>query len=294
MLPPSPAASRVQVRLTVRDVEKVRVISEEQEEVEVDGFTFRRKRRRPATPPADISASTGNSDVAGCDCTQEQSLGDCQVQTDAQQCTETAAEEGMPSSDIAPLTKLQPIGVHVPADLAMVEALLLRELLGEGYLDKQTCEKVCSHACGWLAKTSGCDYIPAMQPTRVDASAAILKQYLGELTKQQEAWESMITKSTSALTVAAKKRPEPSDLPGVALRGATSLAVARASGSITLQADALSSMVEGLEDLARKADEICNQLQAEYHQDKFSVFAHVNSPAWLIKQLVGGQRHDQD
>ena len=27
--------------------------------------------------------------------------------------------------------------------------------------------------------------------------------------------------------------------------------------------------------------------QADYHQEKFKTFPHVNSPAWLIRHLVG-------
>jgi hypothetical protein len=32
-------------------------------------------------------------------------------------------------------------------------------------------------------------------------------------------------------------------------------------------------------------------LQADYHQDKFKPFPHVNSPAWLIREIT--RRHEQ-
>lgn len=30
----------------------------------------------------------------------------------------------------------------------------------------------------------------------------------------------------------------------------------------------------------------CASLQADYHQEKFKTFPHVNSPAWLISQII--------
>lgn len=36
----------------------------------------------------------------------------------------------------------------------------------------------------------------------------------------------------------------------------------------------------------------CSAPQAEYHRDKFRVFAHVNSPAWLIRHLIKSDAAD--
>lgn len=52
------------------------------------------------------------------------------------------------------------------------------------------------------------------------------------------------------------------------------------------QVESLSSMMEKVEALVVKAEQASTLLQSEYHQDKFRVFPHVNSPAWLIRHLI--------
>lgn len=51
------------------------------------------------------------------------------------------------------------------------------------------------------------------------------------------------------------------------------------------QVETLCAVVEKAEALVASAEQAASALQASYHHDAFRAYPHVNSPAWLIKQL---------
>ncbi|KAK9830462.1 hypothetical protein WJX72_011902 [[Myrmecia] bisecta] len=56
--------------------------------------------------------------------------------------------------------------------------------------------------------------------------------------------------------------------------------------AVALQVEGLCAMVGGVEDLVSKAERHCSLMQAEYHQEKFRTFPHIDSPARLIREMV--------
>ncbi len=50
--------------------------------------------------------------------------------------------------------------------------------------------------------------------------------------------------------------------------------------------EGLVAMVGGVEELVARANRYCSAMQANYHATKFRSFAHIDSPARLIKELV--------
>lgn len=59
-----------------------------------------------------------------------------------------------------------------------------------------------------------------------------------------------------------------------------------AHGKLSLQVEAYSGLVGGMESLLSTVEQACNVMQAEYHRDKFRAFVHVDSPATLIKGIT--------
>jgi hypothetical protein len=58
------------------------------------------------------------------------------------------------------------------------------------------------------------------------------------------------------------------------------------NSSLALQVESLSSFLAKVGALVAKGEAACAMLQADYHQEKFKTFPHMNSPAWLIRQIV--------
>ncbi|KAK9833544.1 hypothetical protein WJX81_003746 [Elliptochloris bilobata] len=59
---------------------------------------------------------------------------------------------------------------------------------------------------------------------------------------------------------------------------------------LTIQVEGLCAMVSGVEDLVATAERECGRMQADYHHQKFAMFEHVDSPARLIKEILGRGR----
>eukprot|EP00798_Chlamydomonas_sp_ICE-L_P010242 gene10242-8159_t len=55
---------------------------------------------------------------------------------------------------------------------------------------------------------------------------------------------------------------------------------------LTLQVESLCAVLSKVDCLVATAEQACSMLQADYHQDKFKTFPHVNSPAWLIREIA--------
>jgi hypothetical protein len=55
------------------------------------------------------------------------------------------------------------------------------------------------------------------------------------------------------------------------------------------QVEWLGGFLAKVDALVSRGDEACTLLQADYHEDKFRTFPHVNSPGWLIDQIVSKQ-----
>ncbi|GAB4818836.1 hypothetical protein N2152v2_005882 [Parachlorella kessleri] len=55
---------------------------------------------------------------------------------------------------------------------------------------------------------------------------------------------------------------------------------------LTIQAEGLCKLVGDVEELVDRANRTAHTLQAEYHQEKFQAFPHVDSPARLIREIV--------
>ena len=58
------------------------------------------------------------------------------------------------------------------------------------------------------------------------------------------------------------------------------------NSSLALQVESLSAFLAKVGALVAKGEAACAMLQADYHQEKFKTFPHMNSPAWLIRQIV--------
>ena len=66
------------------------------------------------------------------------------------------------------------------------------------------------------------------------------------------------------------------------------------NSSLELQVESLSAFLAKVGALVAKGEAACAMLQADYHQDKFKTFPHMNSPAWLIRQIVNkGEKKTQ-
>mmetsp|Transcript_21364 Transcript_21364/g.46718 ORF Transcript_21364/g.46718 Transcript_21364/m.46718 type:complete len:400 (+) Transcript_21364:115-1314(+) len=59
---------------------------------------------------------------------------------------------------------------------------------------------------------------------------------------------------------------------------------------LTVQIEAMSSMMSKVETILAQAEQACVMLQSGYHQEKFKTFQHVNSPAWLIQEILRRQQ----
>ncbi|KAJ9523643.1 hypothetical protein QJQ45_019917 [Haematococcus lacustris] len=99
--------------------------------------------------------------------------------------------------------------------------------------------------------------------------------------------------------VAGVAAPGGSGLAAAGLMDVTGLGSVRAAvaASMTSQVECLLGLVNKVELMVARAEQVSASMQAEYHADKFATFPHVNSPAWLIKHisqapLPGGWRED--
>ena len=73
---------------------------------------------------------------------------------------------------------------------------------------------------------------------------------------------------------------------GPAQKGKLRDAFKDVSNKVEMQVEAMCGLVECIETLVKRADDVSGELQKDYHKQMFKHFAHVNSPKTLVKSLA--------
>ncbi|GAX82604.1 hypothetical protein CEUSTIGMA_g10030.t1 [Chlamydomonas eustigma] len=138
----------------------------------------------------------------------------------------------------------------------------------------------------WISLKSKC---PWSSDTMHDVAPAAENKERVEETHRIEEMQVVGTKESSALNQVVENGEESGEE-----QYATGLQEVEESVSSTLmlQVESLTSFLSKADSLVAKGEQACMLLQADYHQEKFKTFPHVNSPAWLIKHIVSEQPTD--
>jgi len=83
-----------------------------------------------------------------------------------------------------------------------------------------------------------------------------------------------------------------SDVETEAAKQRLAAAQREAHQQLSLQVEAYSGLVNGIEAMLERVEEACSVMQAHYHEQTFDSFEHFNSPTTLIKEL--SMKGDQD
>ncbi|KAG1658936.1 hypothetical protein FOA52_007128 [Chlamydomonas sp. UWO 241] len=98
---------------------------------------------------------------------------------------------------------------------------------------------------------------------------------------------------SAASGAAALSTPTPAAAAAAAVGPAASSVLADTEAGVNaelaVQVEWLGGFLSKVDALVSRGDEACMLLQADYHADKFRTFPHVNSPGWLIDQIVSKQ-----
>lgn len=275
--------------------EIVRRVTKDHEVVEVDGFIFKRKRRDPPEspkellPPAEVDPTTSPI-------TEGSGQGDGQV---------GHRHVPSPTKDVSPLPPAATHVVSTQEELQYLVHLLLRselrKLSGSDTLRAQ--EAAAGVAAKFKEKLSEvwppeplCLPQDLSEKGHVQGCRTRLKHILCEriakLEGEREEWKALEERyrqmmkdcRSTASPEDHSMDTEVLDLEDICDLKDTSK---EAHEVIAIKVEALCSMLSKAEQLVAVAEQTCGALQSEFHSTAFRTFAHVDSPKWLIRQLLG-------
>eukprot|EP00884_Botryococcus_braunii_P022208 jgi/Botrbrau1/8671/Bobra.0087s0024.1 len=289
--------------------EVIRKVTEDFEEVEVDGFVFKRKRQiaeqQSSRQPADEYQQTEQSqianvhqsaciperhahlipvDAATLEIKAEALLKTIEADNDIPQVLpgfcERLAESALQEAAIPEGVK-QRLAATWPADVAMA----VRQALANGTL-----------ICDRPDKPDSREHATDIEKENRRIRLAYLQTRVQTLEREKEEWQRLAEEHHQmaeelGLTPADAASPQDRMAPDAAeeaLALSQDLSSARqdAHRQICLQVEGLSALVEGVEELVGRAERQCGLLQAHWHRDKFRKFPHVDSPARLIRDII--------
>uniref|UniRef100_A0A061QYJ8 Uncharacterized protein n=1 Tax=Tetraselmis sp. GSL018 TaxID=582737 RepID=A0A061QYJ8_9CHLO len=147
--------------------------------------------------------------------------------------------------------------------------------------------------------SEGSEHLGQLSSDILSQRKSMLKTILEKLEQQEREWLQLQEQVSQAkhhrideTTWREMDAAFTSDVETEAAKQRLAAAQREAHQQLSLQVEAYSGLVNGIEAMLERVEEACSVMQAHYHEQTFDSFEHFNSPTTLIKEL--SMKGDQD